>query len=177
MRERLINRSQQGDLGEASAIEWLTGIGATVLIPVGHSPHFDLVAEVRGQLWRVQVKTSTSSAQRADDGRSYAVQLATRGGNQSWNGVSKRLDPANVDYVFVMVGDGRRWLIPTSHLKSRTTLRLGGSKYAEFEISRVAPLESSVYDADSDPSTIADPARGSAVVGETGGPVKSVPKC
>jgi hypothetical protein len=37
-KQRLINRRQQGDLGEASAIEWLTSKGATVLIPFGHSP-------------------------------------------------------------------------------------------------------------------------------------------
>ena len=45
-RERLINRRQQGDLGEASAIEWLTSVGAMVLIPFGHSPNYDLVAEM-----------------------------------------------------------------------------------------------------------------------------------
>ena len=59
MRERLINRRQQGDLGEASAIEWLTRVGATVSIPFGHSPDYDLVAEVDGRLYRVQVKTTT----------------------------------------------------------------------------------------------------------------------
>ena len=175
MRERLINRSQQGDLGEASAIEWLTGIGATVLIPVGRSPHFDLVAEVRGQLLRFPVKTSTSSAERVD-GTGYAVQLATCGGNQSWNGVSKHLDPARVDYVFALVGDGRRWVIPVSHLEAQTTLRLGGSKYSEYEIPRGAALESFVYGADSDPSTIAGPVRGSAEAGESGWTVNPVPR-
>jgi hypothetical protein len=36
--DRLINRRQQGDLGEVSAIEWLTRQGATVSAPLGHSP-------------------------------------------------------------------------------------------------------------------------------------------
>jgi len=40
MKERLINCRQQGDLGEASAIEWLTRQGATVLVPLGHSPDY-----------------------------------------------------------------------------------------------------------------------------------------
>ena len=43
--ERLINRRQQGDLGEASAIECLTRQGAAVSVPVGHSPDYDLVAD------------------------------------------------------------------------------------------------------------------------------------
>jgi Holliday junction resolvase-like predicted endonuclease len=57
--ERRINRGQQGDIGEASAIEWLTRMGAVVLIPIGRSPDFDLVASVTGGLLRIQVKTST----------------------------------------------------------------------------------------------------------------------
>jgi len=36
--QRLINRRRQGDLGEASAIDWLTRQGATVWAPLGHSP-------------------------------------------------------------------------------------------------------------------------------------------
>jgi len=57
--DRRINRRQQGDLGEASAIEWLTSAGALVLLPVGHSPDYDLVADANGRLLKVQVKTST----------------------------------------------------------------------------------------------------------------------
>ena len=41
---RLINRRQQGDLGEASAIDWLTRVGATVSVQLGHSPDYDLIA-------------------------------------------------------------------------------------------------------------------------------------
>ena len=43
-----INRQQQGDLREASAIEWLTSVGATILSPFGHSPDVDLVACAHG---------------------------------------------------------------------------------------------------------------------------------
>ena len=57
--ERRLNRGQQGDLGEASAIEWLTSRGALVLIPFGHSPDFDLVAQVDDRLFRIQVKATT----------------------------------------------------------------------------------------------------------------------
>jgi hypothetical protein len=40
------------------------------------------------------------------------VAICTRGGNQSWNGITKRLDPTRIDCLFVIVGDGRRWSIP-----------------------------------------------------------------
>jgi PD-(D/E)XK endonuclease len=145
MRERLINRRQQGDLGEASAIEWLTSKGARVWCPLGHSPDIDLLAEIDNDLLRVQVKTSTYG-ERASDGRlRYAVQLATNGGNQSWTGVTKRLDRRRIDYLFVLVGDGRRWFIPAEALDSTRTVRLGGPKYSEFEAESGTAIQPLVY--------------------------------
>jgi hypothetical protein len=41
--------------------------------------------------------------------------VCTRDGNQSWNGLPKKLDPGSCDYLFVLVADGRRWFIPSSH--------------------------------------------------------------
>src|SRR2546423_1721160 len=117
--ERLINRRQQGDLGEASAIEWLMAMGATVLLPVGHSPDFDLVAEARGRLLRIQVKTSTYSARSRSQ-----VELATRGGNRSWSGVAKTFAPSRFDYLFVLTGDGRRWFLPATVIEGRTSISL-----------------------------------------------------
>ena len=121
---------QQGDLGELSAMEWLTQKGASVFKPVFHSPDIDLVAAVEGRLISIEVKTST---QHRGGGR-WAVLICTRGGNQSWNGTTKYFDPARCDFVFVHVGDGRRWFIPTGALEAESGLTLGGTKYAEFEI-------------------------------------------
>lgn len=143
--DRLINRRQQGDLGEASAIEWLTGVGATVLIPFGHSPDYDLVAEIDGHLIRVQVKTCASREHKADGDERWPVQIATLGGNQSWSGLAKRFDPAKVDYLFVLVGDGRRWFMPADALEARNEITVGGRKYSEFEIASGQPIEALVY--------------------------------
>jgi PD-(D/E)XK endonuclease len=144
VRSRLINRRRQGDLGEASAIEWLTRQGATVLIPFGHSPDYDLVAEIGGELLRVQVKTSTFEPASMCRDR-WSVQVATNGGNQSWSGCAKRFDPTRVDYVFVLVGGGRRWLIPATAMEARNAITLGGTKYSEFEIEPSSPISQLVY--------------------------------
>jgi hypothetical protein len=138
--ERRINRRQQGDLGEASAIEWLTSVGATVLLPLGHSPDYDVVADANGRLLRVQVKTSSQFTTTVDGHRRRLVALVTRGGNRSWNGITKRLDPSSVDYLFALTGDGRRWFIPSVVLESRSTIALGGPKYSEFEIEPGRPI-------------------------------------
>jgi hypothetical protein len=143
--ERRINRRQQGDLGEASAIEWLTSVGATVLLPIGHSPDFDLVAEANGRLLRIQVKTSTQSIATPGGHPRCVVALVTAGGNRSWNGIVKRLDPARVDYLFAHTGDGRRWFIPSTALESRSSVSLGGPKYSQYEVEPGRPISPLVY--------------------------------
>ncbi len=155
--ERRINRSQQGDLGEASVIEWLTSVGATVFIPFGHSPDVDLVACTHGRLLRVQVKTSTQRVTTPGGQERSAVSLATRGGNQSWNGAMKKIDPALFDYLFALTGDGRRWFIPSVVLEACTSVTLGGPKYSEFEIEPGRAVARLVYG--EDPS-IESPAAG-----------------
>jgi hypothetical protein len=132
--ERAINRRQQGDLGEASAIEWLTSRGALVLVPFGHSPDFDLVAQIENRLLRIQVKTTTQKTNTAGGHVLFPVSLATCGGNQSWTGVVKTINPGSIDYLFVLTGSGRRWLIPSTEIEGKRTLQLGSPAYADFEI-------------------------------------------
>ncbi len=132
--ERLVNRRQQGDLGEASAIEWLTSKGALVLVPFGHSPDYDLVAQIDDRLLRIQVKTSIQETRTPGGHIRFPVSVATFGGNQSWGGVVKTIDPKAIDYLFVLTGSGRRWLIPSTALGGERAIQLGGPKYADNEI-------------------------------------------
>jgi hypothetical protein len=107
-----------------------------VFIPLAHTPtHYDFLADFGDGVVRVQVKTSTCWR----NGR-WEVTLCTRGGNQSWNGLVKLLDPTRCDALFVHVGDGRRWYIPVAALGGNSQVSLGGPKYAEFEVEPGAPL-------------------------------------
>jgi hypothetical protein len=106
-------------------------------MPVGHSPDVDLVADFGERIVRVQVKTCTFRR-----GNRWDVALATRGGNQSWTGLVKRMDASRCDYLFVHVGDGRRWFIPSTQLGGATVIRLGGPKYEAFEVEAGQPLQS-----------------------------------
>ena len=134
---------EQGDLGELSAMEWLASRGAHIYLPVGHSPDVDLIAGLGDRLAPVQVKTST----RQNPRDRWEVHLSTRGGNQSWNGLVKYFDASRCDFLFVHVGDGRRWFIPTHALECRSNLTLGGPKYSEFEVEPGRPLIGSSNDA------------------------------
>ena len=132
-----ISPRDQGDIGERSAAIWLLDAGARVFVPFGHSPDTDLVAEMDGRLVRVQVKTSTVLAK---NGR-YHVSLATRGGNQSWNGLVKRFSAARCDFLFVLVADGRRWFIPSAAVDGGSQIVVGGPKYALYEVARGRAFE------------------------------------
>jgi hypothetical protein len=127
---------RQGDAGELSAINWLFSAGARVYVPLFTDPDCDLVADFGDRIERVQVKTSTCWARSR-----FVVSLCTRGGNQSWNGIVKRLDATRCDVVFVHVGDGRRWYIPATALGGGSSIVLGGPKYAEYEVEPGDPLQ------------------------------------
>ena len=126
---------RQGDLGEFSAIEWLGTRGYPVWFPLGHSPDIDLVTRIEGRLVGVQVKTTTCLYK----GR-YSVTLSTRGGNQSWSGLVKRFSSERCDWLFVLVGDGRRWFIPADVVEGGSGLLVGGPKYAAYEVESGRPL-------------------------------------
>ena len=116
-------------------MEWFASQGAGICFPIGHSPDYDFIADFGDRLARVQVKTCTCRYKNR-----WSVTLCTRGGNQSWNGLVKRLDQSRLDYLFVVVGDGRRWCIPALALKVGSHLSLGGPKYSEFEVETGGPL-------------------------------------
>ena len=128
-----------------SAMEWLGSKGATVWVPFNHSPHVDLMAEWEDALIKVQVKTSTFRTTKKSGDERWHIAIATNGGNRSWTGLTKKFDPARVDYLFVLVGDGRRWFIPAGLVEAARSLALGGRKYSEFEVEQGTNLEAAVY--------------------------------
>jgi hypothetical protein len=111
-------------------MEWLASKGAHIFVPIGHSPDVDLIAEVNGRLLRVEVKTSTCRTEAGN----WAVSISTRGGNQSWTGLVKYFEAGRCEYMFVHVGDGRRWFVPAGELEGRSSIHVGGPKYSEFEV-------------------------------------------
>jgi PD-(D/E)XK endonuclease len=117
-------------------MQWLAGRGAKIAYPVGHSEHWDFVAELEGVMLRVQVKTCTFQRHER-----WEVAVCTRGGNQSWSGLVKRLDCSRFDYLFVHVGDDRRWFIPADRLEGGTKIRLGGRS---TQSSRSSPVRLSL---------------------------------
>lgn len=159
---------RQGDAGEATAIHWFTAAGGTVSFPLFHSPDYDLIADFGKSLLRVQVKTSS---RRVKSG--YLVQLATSGGNRSWTGLVRTFHRRRCDLLFVLVADGRIWVIPAGEIEGTRGVVVGGRKYGEFQVEPPCSgkVNGTLASRLSGPET-----RGSAGVGEPGGTVNSVPR-
>ena len=104
------------------------------------------MAEFDGRLIRIQVKTSTSALSRrgqsAGASRSRPM-VATRAGT----GPQRNLIQIG-DYLFALVGDGRRWFIPAPASGGDPALSLGGTKYSEFEVEPGTQIEALVYAGD-----------------------------
>ena len=97
-----LNPRLQGDPGERSAMLWFWAQGAAVFVPLGHFPDYDLVADWGEGAMRVQVKTSPVVVKNR-----WRLAVCTMGGNQSWNGLVKRLDPSRYDYHFALGQSGQ----------------------------------------------------------------------
>lgn len=116
---------EQGTAGLGEAIKHFTKEGKVVSIPLTGSKHYDLIVDDGESLAKIQVKTTTTKSKTG-----YTVDL--RGaGNDAYN-----ID--EVDYLFVLCGNGEVYLIPSYDLadvKSRVTLNSSKDKY------KVAPTE------------------------------------
>jgi hypothetical protein len=97
--------------------------------------------------------------------------IATRGGNQSWTGLVKYFKRDRCDYLFVHVGDGRRWFIPAAAVSCRSGLTLGGPKYEAFEVEPGRQLQAEDAEAGLESSQ-----QGEYRSGQTGRPVKALAK-
>jgi len=122
------NSKKQGDVGIGIAIGWFVANGYTVSIPLTDSQDYDLVVETDGVLKKVQVKTSTYQAYSGV----YSVELRTKGGNRTGTGRTKSFAQCTSDLLFILTGDGCKYLIPTENCpKSIVSL---GPKWDPFRV-------------------------------------------
>jgi len=100
-----------------------------VCLPIGDKKPYDLVVEVGGTLFRVQVKYAGYYS----DNNKYKAALRTMGGNQSYHTAKKYKDD-DFDLLFVYVENGRKFLFPWSEITNRNNLSVEASKYSKYEV-------------------------------------------
>lgn len=121
-------QSIQGNLGFGKAIEYFTSHNITVALPLNDTQKYDLIADFNGGLQRVQVKTSRYTR----NNTSYEVMLKNCGGTSKGSKI-RPFDSTACDYVFVLTGNDKMYLIPTSEITATNTITVG-NKYSEFEV-------------------------------------------
>ena len=118
---------KQGDLGVAAAIKYYMDLGLLVSFPLTDTGRYDLVVD-KGTLLRVQVKRTHRIAESGN----YEASLTTKGGNQSWSGLVKKITSDECDIVFISTPDGD-WELPVSVVEGKGTITLG-KKYKQYRL-------------------------------------------
>jgi hypothetical protein len=121
-------QSMQGNVGLGKAIEYFTSHLFTVCLPLNDTQKYDLVVDMDGKLSRVSVKTSRYKKH----GNAYYVLLQNCGG-ASGKGKRRLFDNTSCDYVFVLTGNNKIYLIPSNKILSKSAISIG-EKYSEFEV-------------------------------------------
>jgi hypothetical protein len=130
MIQRYSNPRKQGDAGMGVAIGWFATQGFTVCVPLTDSQPYDLVVENGEGLKKVFVRTTTQVSRRGSG--IYNCGLRTQGGNKSQFKI-KEFDPNCADLVFIVCGDGSKFLLPSCEVTTKTMISLG-EKYARFKV-------------------------------------------
>jgi hypothetical protein len=123
MLKEYTNPKIKGTVGVGQAIAYFTRHGIIVSIPLNDSQPYDLVADIDGELKRIQVKTTTSNV----------ISLRTTGGNQSFH-TAKLFEHNSCDFIYGMLDNGESWLIPTSAFTNINSIKLTDKKYEQYKI-------------------------------------------
>lgn len=118
----MMNSRKQGDIGVAAAILYYTKEGHTVSLPTTEASRYDLIVDKNNTLYKVQCKTSTV---RSVNDQNYVVNLATHGGNRSWENLPKKLTSDEIDLVFIWCENDSIWEIPVSEIERYSSVNIG----------------------------------------------------
>ena len=121
-------QSIQGNLGFGKAIEYFTSHNITVALPLNDTQKYDLIADFNGGLQRISVKTSRYSR----NGISYEVMLKNCGGTSKGSKI-RPFDNNSCDYIFVLTGNDKTYLIPANIITATNGIAVG-NKYSEYEV-------------------------------------------
>lgn len=90
---------------------------------------YDLVIDLNNELKKVQVKTSRYQAKSGG----YEVQLKNAGGAVK-NYKIRLFDNNSCDYLFILTGADKLYLIPSNIITAKNSIVVGGNRYNEYEV-------------------------------------------
>lgn len=131
--ENCKNTKAKGTYGLGDAIRYFVSIGNVISLPLNDSQDYDLIVDDGNSLLKVQVKTTDQCKKYNEN--IFSVNLRVLGGNSKENFVHKKGDEIVYDLLFVLCGNGDRYLIPKNEIKNnKSTVMVGGKKTNRFKI-------------------------------------------
>lgn len=123
-----LNSKQKGNLTELQCITAFYENGYAVSIPYGENSRYDFIADIKGKLIRVQVKTSSIK-----NGDTTAIEFSCRSTRVNSSGsISKRYNEEEIDY-FATFWNGQCYLIPVQECSITKTLRFAPPKNGQIK--------------------------------------------
>lgn len=117
---------EQGIIGEAQVLAKFQSLNIPVSIPFGDNQPYDLIIDVKGKLYKIQVKTSSQT----DNGKT-TFRLQKVRVNQSKNTVSYYKESEIDYYALYSIVRNKIFLIPFSEsYNSCITIRYEENKYS-----------------------------------------------
>ena len=114
---KILDAKQKGNLTELQCIAAFYEQGYSVSIPYGENSRYDFIADVNGELLKVQVKTSRIKKE------NEAIVFACRSTNVNTKGtIYHRYTKEQIDY-FATFWNGKCYLVPVEECSTEKTLR------------------------------------------------------
>lgn len=133
-----LTSKQKGNLTELQCITAFMENGCNVSIPYGDNSKYDFIADIKGKLYKVQVKTSSEKEK-------GAIQFSCRSTHVNCTGVkNERYSADDIDF-FATYWNNNCYIIPISECSVSKTLRFippkngqtkGVSFAADYEIAK-----------------------------------------
>lgn len=116
---RKMNTNQLGKITELEVLSYIIKKGYSVSLPFGDKDRYDQIWDIKGKLYRIQVKTSHLSTKNTGK----AIEFKTTGTS---NGHTTNYSKNDIDY-FATYWENNVYVVPVEETSSKKTLRFGAS--------------------------------------------------
>ncbi len=123
-----MNSKQKGNAGIGAAIAYFTKNNYNVLIPLTDSQDYDIVVDMDGFLYKVQVKYTASKAP------SGAFIIPLRSISGSSRQTYKTILDSDIDYLFAYTIEGSSYLIPKIDITNTNTINITDTIIAKYKV-------------------------------------------
>ena len=129
MFEECKNTKQQGNIGLGSAIQYFSQKLYTISLPLNDSQDYDLVVEIDGKLYKVQVKTTTIKGKSG-----YYQPYIRQTCKNTKRNYTKSAIELKYDYLFVTGDNLESWFIPKDKIKKIKTALTLNKDFDQYKV-------------------------------------------